>query len=50
VNEIVESELEKVCKIDNINRMINQRGKKRKAALKEEGGPTAPIAKVTEKF
>ena len=46
----VESELEKVCKMENINGQVNQRGKKRKAVFKEEGGLVAPMAKAMEKF
>jgi hypothetical protein len=46
----VEYELEKVCKMENINGRVYQRGKKRKAILKEEGGLAAPMAKAMEKF
>jgi hypothetical protein len=46
----VESELEKVCKMENINGQVNQRGKKRKVVLKEEGDLAAPMAKAMEKF
>ena len=49
-DSIVEFELEKIYKIENINEPENQRGSKRKVAFKEEGGPRILMAKEMEKF
>ena len=41
--------MEKVCKIENIDVGVNQRGKKIKKAFKAKWGLTTPNAKAMEK-